>query len=212
MTVMPKVVLDQWQKFKRVTIRASVVDLGDRNHYIRYPSEWSVVCDNLRKARQAGAQIIIVQTVNAMNMYYLDDFQHWAHREGYTVAYNFMRQPSYLMPEAIPSAVRSGMLRKLKKGMTKSRFSEVERLYASDENMSDSASQGGEKVDAAAMPSNKNDTISKDGNLDNLEEADKRWSNFVRYTRFLDGSREQSFQKVFPEFSKLLAEKGVEVP
>lgn len=177
MTVMPKVVLDLWPKFKRVIIRASIDDLQDRNTYIRYPSEWNVVCENLRRARQAGAHIVIVQTVNAMNMFYLDEFNRWADREGYSVAYNFMRQPSYLMPEAIPKSVRLPLMQKLKRGMTHSRFSEVEKLYYVDE-----------------------------------DTDEQEWKNFVRYTRFLDSSREQKFSKVFSEFSNFLNEKGVEVP
>ena len=43
-----KHVLDYWNKFKTVNVAASVDEVGDRFHYIRWPADWSKISSNIK--------------------------------------------------------------------------------------------------------------------------------------------------------------------
>ena len=52
MTTVPPYAFDLWKKFDKVQISCSIDDLTDRNYYIRYPTKWIDVENNLNKLLQ----------------------------------------------------------------------------------------------------------------------------------------------------------------
>jgi sulfatase maturation enzyme AslB (radical SAM superfamily) len=115
MTGVPEEAFAVWKHFGKVVIKASIDDLGERNRYLRHPTEWEVVLRTLAQLRaHGGVELMILQTVGAMNLYYLDEFLAWANAEKLHVAHNFVTDPAYLGPQALPLAVRRKILDKLR--------------------------------------------------------------------------------------------------
>jgi len=71
---------DIWSQFKKVHIACSIDGVGAVNDYIRFPSKWKVIEKNLEKLVAYSSKkirITISLTVNAYNVYYLDDVYKW---------------------------------------------------------------------------------------------------------------------------------------
>lgn len=116
-TVIPDELFEIWKHFKEVEVKASVDDLRERNRYIRYPTDWAAIERNLTKLRGNGVKVLILQTVSAMNAYYLDDFQEWANGLGIHVAHNYVFDPAYLSFGALPIKARQAIYWKVKPGI-----------------------------------------------------------------------------------------------
>ena len=51
-----------------------------------------------------------MQTVSAMNFYYLDEFAKWEKEHDLTIDYNFVFDPDFLSPYAVPKAIRQEVI------------------------------------------------------------------------------------------------------
>ena len=91
-TVVPKMGLELWPHFKRVEIAVSIDDMGERFEYQRYGTKWEETLANLDsfKRLRDGSRKITLQicaTVNALNVYYLDDLARWISEQGFDFVY-----------------------------------------------------------------------------------------------------------------------------
>ena len=83
-TIFPKFdgndIFDYIPLFKKVIINCSVEIWGEENDYIRYPSKWSDTEFNIRRLDNTEADVIVVSTVNALNIGYLHkmDFHQYS--------------------------------------------------------------------------------------------------------------------------------------
>jgi len=68
--------IELWSEFKRVELMISIDDWGQRNDYVRYPSDWTTISANLDRLDQTADNIVvtILATVHAMNIYNLPEF------------------------------------------------------------------------------------------------------------------------------------------
>lgn len=75
----PKRSWDIWKNFKAIQIGASIDGIGKVNDYIRYPSKWKTIENNLRKLDEAEGNfnIWIATTVQCMNILHLPDIFKW---------------------------------------------------------------------------------------------------------------------------------------
>jgi MoaA/NifB/PqqE/SkfB family radical SAM enzyme len=74
-----------WSCFKQVEIQLSIDGVGNKNEYLRYPSNWQQVENNVRKYVRCGMptlQLSVSHTVSAYNIYYLDEFFRWCRTIG----------------------------------------------------------------------------------------------------------------------------------
>ena len=107
MTLMNEKVIDLWRKFDHVKISCSIDDLGDRNHYIRYPTKWNDVEKNFLRLKTEGFEMDITQTVSWMNYSTLGDFYNEFHnKHGIFVHHNYVYDPDVLSPAVLPKAMR----------------------------------------------------------------------------------------------------------
>ena len=107
MTLMNEKVIDLWRKFDHVKISCSIDDLGDRNHYIRYPTKWNDVEKNFLRLKSEGFEMDITQTVSWMNYSTLGDFYKEFHnKHGIFVHHNYVYDPDVLSPAVLPKAMR----------------------------------------------------------------------------------------------------------
>lgn len=129
MTGIPDRAIEIWKSFKHVQVNASVDDLAERNRYIRYPADWNVVEASLDKLRDNRIGVAVLQTVSAMNLFYLDEYNAWAYRRGFQVIHNFVFDPPYLSPNALPEKVRRAILEKLAKKLPASQMGPLNSLF-----------------------------------------------------------------------------------
>ena len=70
---------DVWKHFKRIQIGASVDGVGDLNYYMRYPSHFDKIHENLLKLSKAEGnfKVWIAATINVFNVLHFPEFMEW---------------------------------------------------------------------------------------------------------------------------------------
>jgi MoaA/NifB/PqqE/SkfB family radical SAM enzyme len=71
--------LSLWDHFKLVKFNFSIDALKDKNNYIRYPSQWNSIVNNLEKLDNTPNNVIvnIACAVQLLNVLYLDELVEW---------------------------------------------------------------------------------------------------------------------------------------
>jgi len=77
--------IDIWTEFKQVRYAFSIDDFNERNHYIRYPTEWNEVERALNMLDKTPAHIhtSIACAVQALNIKNVTNFAKWKLEQGY---------------------------------------------------------------------------------------------------------------------------------
>jgi pyruvate-formate lyase-activating enzyme len=72
-------IIELWKKFKKVKVGFSIDAVGDRNYYIRYPSDWTTIEHNLHKLDNTpnNIQVSIATAIQILNIKHLADFARW---------------------------------------------------------------------------------------------------------------------------------------
>jgi hypothetical protein len=72
-------IIDIWKHFKKVKVGVSLDGMEDHNHYIRYPSNWDIVVQNLHKLDNTPDNIYcnIALAVQILNIKHIPDFIKW---------------------------------------------------------------------------------------------------------------------------------------
>jgi hypothetical protein len=100
-TTVPTRGLELWPHFKLVEIALSIDDIGPRFKYQRYGANWQQAQDNLSefmKLRQQHNNILLqcCLTVNALNVYYLDELINWVVKQKFNyVHFNMLHDAWY---------------------------------------------------------------------------------------------------------------------
>lgn len=78
-------IIEIWEQFKKVKVGISLDGIGDRVHYIRYPTDWSVVEENLWRLENTSDKIQpnIALAVQILNIKHVPDFIKWKVRSGF---------------------------------------------------------------------------------------------------------------------------------
>lgn len=124
---------DLWKEFGRVRILASIDDIGNRNHYIRYPTDWNKVIKFVDLLNEKSVEWIALQTISAMNFYYLDEFNDWVESKGTHVGHNYVSDPSFLGPLAIPLKARLAILDRFEKTLPTHLYENLRNWYGGDD-------------------------------------------------------------------------------
>lgn len=72
-------IIDLWTKFKKVKVGFSIDDIDQRNWYIRYPSDWNTIVQNLHKLDNTpdNIQVSIATAIQILNIKHLPAFARW---------------------------------------------------------------------------------------------------------------------------------------
>lgn len=72
-------IIEIWKQFKKVKVGVSLDGFGDRVHYIRYPTDWATVEENLHKLDNTPDNIYcnIALCVQLLNIKHVPDFIKW---------------------------------------------------------------------------------------------------------------------------------------
>jgi sulfatase maturation enzyme AslB (radical SAM superfamily) len=124
-TIWDEEVVELWHEFKRVEIMISLDGMNEYNDYIRYPANWTLIEENLRKYDELPKtfDIKILCTVQALNIDHLPEFADWL------LAQNFkkigrvsqrglfhpgiLHYPQYLCTKVLPPEVKARISHKI---------------------------------------------------------------------------------------------------
>lgn len=72
-------IIDLWKKFKKVKFAVSLDGYGDKNHYIRFPTDWNTIEKNLEKldATPDNIEVSLATAIQILNIKHLADFVKW---------------------------------------------------------------------------------------------------------------------------------------
>ena len=72
-------IIDLWKKFKKVKVGFSIDAVGERNWYIRYPSDWNTIVQNLHKLDNTpdNIQVSIATAIQILNIKNLPELARW---------------------------------------------------------------------------------------------------------------------------------------
>lgn len=72
-------IIDIWKQFKKVKVGFSIDDIGDRNHYIRYPSDWDTIVQNLHKLDNTpdNIHVSIATAIQVLNVKTITELAKW---------------------------------------------------------------------------------------------------------------------------------------
>jgi sulfatase maturation enzyme AslB (radical SAM superfamily) len=123
----PGKLIDLWSKFKQVKVSASIDDLGARNDYIRYGSNWDTTMKNLMLLKGLSwIDLGVMQTISAYSVPTLAEFYQFFGDKGIQVHLNWCYDPAYLSPWILPHDVKQRAIEACKPVMPSWDYKNVE--------------------------------------------------------------------------------------
>ncbi len=201
-TLIPQKAWEYWKHFKFVKIGLSMDGTGKLNDYIRFPSKWSTVEENIQKLENYDGNLHLwfTYTVQALNIFYLDDVLKWkisqefknfgASRSLPFVSTHPLHNPKHYSIQILPLEVKKAIEIKLRA------FYPWLENYFIENNYS-------EKKQETYRMSAKNII---EGYIKMMFEEDLSdiLPKFWKVTKKLDQIRGQSFEELFPDYYELL--------
>jgi len=200
-----KPIIEVWKHFRKVKYGFSIDGMGERLHYIRYPTEWDTVVKNLHILDTAPANIetTIACAVQVLNIKHIPDFIKWKLTQGF----KRINLNDNIAGETHSGGIFSAHLVWIPTWLSlrvlpKEDKEEVRRLF---ENLKqwlwDNYTQDNNfwKVDPYGWKR-------WEGILDWMEAEDHSHllPDFKEYIKVMDVQRNTDFKKVFPELEHLL--------
>lgn len=102
LTIISDKIIELWGKFMSVELNVSIDDLGVRNDYIRFPSNFETIESNLNKLVGKGLNIKIVQTISVLNVHNIVNFYNHYTEKGFKIEHNYVNWPEYLHASLLP--------------------------------------------------------------------------------------------------------------
>ena len=178
-------ILDLVKHFSRVEITGSIDGLGQVNDYIRYPSKWQAVSENLLKLHEMYPQIFlsIIYVVQVANIFSFVDLIRWIARtmpdRQVQVMPTMLQNPPYLRPDILTDSLRSKSLDYIDSALTDPSIVQRNKDY-----LQDVRSQIARVHPDAVVLRQK----------------------FRQYTAYLDRTRKTDFLQTFPDLRELVRE------
>ena len=108
-------ILDILGKFKKLKIMLSMESTGKQNEYIRFPSNWQVIKENIAKFKTLPhATLYINCVVQNLNILYLDQLIDFAYEQDIHLKFEILQTPTYLQFKNLPIALLTKSYNKLK--------------------------------------------------------------------------------------------------
>jgi MoaA/NifB/PqqE/SkfB family radical SAM enzyme len=117
---LPEKLFELWHHFKQVKFNFSLDAIGEKNDYIRYPSRWSDVVNNLHRLDTTPNNIVvnIACAVQLLNVLYLPELVEWKISQNFKkinlppygaglVGTHLVYLPSYLNIRTLPKEIKN---------------------------------------------------------------------------------------------------------
>jgi hypothetical protein len=178
---------DEWfelaSKFAGNYVAISADGLGSVNEYIRFPSDWRIIEENIvRFKQQPNTTVDVNMTVQAYNILDVVELAEFCDRVGVGFRGHFLQYPNYLSPFVLPHQIRETAL---------------ERMRAYSRKVGATATAAALEALASALENGP-----KNVDLD-LQ------SRFMLFTNDLDTVRGQSCREALPELFEMIESAGV---
>lgn len=191
-----------WPHFKQIKIGASIDAIGPLNDYIRHPSNFNKLAENLHKLDKIDAEmrIWIACTVQVYNVAYLDDFMKWIIEQNFkTIGKNTFKPIISPHPLHNPAFLNTKILPKEAKDWIRVKYDNfyiwLEEYLATsdlDDTMKEAYRSGSKKVLESYY-----DIMTK-------EDWSQYLLKFWNYTKSLDKIRNESFEDAAPELYEII--------
>lgn len=183
-TVFPEAMPAYWAQFERVHFLVSLDGIGAVADYVRYPSDWKKIEDNIRSFDSVGPNTIttFLFTVHALNVSRIPEVYEWADTSGLRgrrffsniqdyVSTSLVHRPEYLNVRVLPQDYKLAV-------------TEMLEIYAR-------AHMAGQAADKLA------------GIVSFMQAADcsRGLPALVEYTKLLDATRGTSLAETLPELA-----------
>lgn len=198
-------IIELWKKFKKVKVGFSIDAVGDRNYYIRYPSDWNVIERNLHKLDNTpdNIQVSIATAIQILNIKTLPELAKWKIQQNFKkvnfenvtggieagggiVNMHLLYIPTFLSIKCLPDN---------DKVEVRKAFAELANWlyinYRQDEDYWKNNPYGWKRWQAVL------DFMDSENQTDVLPA-------FQEYISVMDTERKLDFKKIFPELSHLL--------
>lgn len=196
--------IELWKHFAKVKVGVSIDAAGDRNNYIRFPTNWDTVQNNLHMLDKTPDNIhpSIATAIQIFNIKHLPDFIHWKHIQNFkkvnTEIIKGIKAGGGLVNMHllyIPTFLSIQILPKHDKEEIRDTFAQFKswlyNYYTQDNDFWESNPYGWRRWQAI---------------LNHMDAADKSelLPGFKEYVNKLDAIRNLDAKKVFPELAHLL--------
>lgn len=112
LTLVRNKVLSLWEKFKKVILRVSLEDVGERNDYIRHPSKWDAIVNNLDAVQKASSHIVVSYSITWQILNSLTITDLWKYL-GTAASTRILSHPSYFDVAILPQETKQLILTRL---------------------------------------------------------------------------------------------------
>jgi hypothetical protein len=123
---LPDKLFELWSHFKQVKFNFSIDAVGSRNDYIRYPSKWNDVVNNLKRLDDTPSNITvnIACAIQLLNISTITELVHWKESMNFKkinlppygaglIGTHLVYLPSYLNIRVLPSHIKQKIETKL---------------------------------------------------------------------------------------------------
>ncbi len=198
-------IIEIWQRFKLIKVGFSIDAVDQKNHYIRFPSEWDTVVKNLHRLDNTpdNIQVSIATAIQILNIKHLPDFARWKITQNFRKInfQNIMEGmeagggifnmhllyiPTWLSIKVLPSKDKDDVRKAFGEFATW-----LHENYRQDEDYWKKNPYGWKRWQAVL------DFMDSEDHSDQLPA-------FKEYIEKLDNLRKTNFQETFPELSHLL--------
>ncbi len=190
-TQVPDKLINTFSTFSTVAISLSIDGYKEVQEYIRYPSQWEKIEENivkLLKSRKENTQFFfspVIQTYNILDLprllRWFDELQeNYGHIKSSII---MCTKPEFLDISILPKKIKKEAFLRIKEYETSYKGSDnflLECLFA----------------------------ITKVLKTEEKNDIEKHLKKFYKYTTLLDKKRGDNFKKTFPELNNLLEEDG----
>lgn len=183
-TVFPGGMAAYWEQFERVHFLVSLDGVGDVANYVRYPSNWKEIEDNVRCLDSLGANTMttFLVTTHALNLWHIPDVYDWADKGGFRarryfrniqdyVSTSLVHRPEYLNIRVLPADYKQAVTEALGEYMRKK------------------------------MTGQATDKLIGILGFMNAEDRSQKMPSLVAYTKMLDVTRATDLAQTFPELA-----------
>ena len=107
--------IDIWKQFYRVRFHFSIDAYDHINRYIRWPTDWKVILEQLERLDNTpkNIEVTIACAVQLLNIYYIPDFIKWKLKQGYKkinswplggglINFHLVYHPAFLNVKVLP--------------------------------------------------------------------------------------------------------------
>ena len=130
--------LEQWKHFKKVEVCFSIDAVGPLSDYIRHPSNWETIENNIRLFDNSDLTNLIGTancTVSMFNVMHFPEFYEWYYNQRFkkfkrTLVWNRLVFPKFLNVQNLPAETKKEITARYSHFISKSNVPGIEKIYS----------------------------------------------------------------------------------